>query len=413
MPSIAFPFMSPGGYELAGKLETPEGDVRAWAVFAHCFTCGKDSLAASRLARALAAAGIGTLRFDFAGLGGSGGEFASGFGDDTRDLVAAGRAMAASGRTPSLMVGHSLGGAAVLAAAHDMPDIQAIATIGAPFDVAHVLHQFDPSALEQIRSEGAAEVRLADRPFRVSRRFIDELGGHDLGRQIGALHRPLLVMHAPRDATVGIENASRIFVSAKHPKSFVSLEDADHLLTRPADARYVANLIAAWAEPHLAAPPQPARPAEGPVSAEETGAGRYQVRVRAGPGDFVADEPQSVGGLGSGPTPYQLVAAGLAACTTMTLRLYAERKGLVLGPIRTTVGHRKLDDGGDVFERHVHLEGEIDAAQRQRLLEIADRCPVDRTLSRASTVTAVVDDRAPAANEPTSQHLTEMEAAAR
>ena len=254
MPSIDFPFQSAGGYELAGKLEIPDGAVRGWAVFAHCFTCGKDGLPATRLARGLAGVGIGTLRFDFAGLGGSGGEFASGFGDDTRDLIAASHAMALNGRLPSLLVGHSLGGAAVLAAAADMPGIEAVATIGAPFDVAHVLHQFDPAALAAIEADGAAEVRLANRPFRVSRRFVEEVGGHDLGLQIAALHKPLLILHAPRDATVGVENASRIFMAAKHPKSFVSLGDADHLLSRAGDARYVANLISAWAEPHLTAP---------------------------------------------------------------------------------------------------------------------------------------------------------------
>jgi putative redox protein len=228
-------------------MEQPDGEVRGWAILAHCFTCGKDHLAASRVARTLAAHGIGVLRFDFAGLGSSGGNFADAtFAADVDDLVAASRAMRADGKAPSLLVGHSLGGAAVLAAAGAMPDIRAVVTIAAPFDVAHVLHQIDPAALERIEAQGEAEVLLAGRPFVVRRSFVDDLRRHDQGARIAALHRPLLVMHAPGDTTVGIDNANRIFMAAKHPKSFVSLDDADHLLTRRADADYVGALIAAW-----------------------------------------------------------------------------------------------------------------------------------------------------------------------
>jgi putative redox protein len=228
-------------------MEQPDGEVRGWAILAHCFTCGKDHLAASRVARTLAAHGIGVLRFDFAGLGSSGGNFADAtFAADVDDLVAASRAMQADGKVPSLLVGHSLGGAAVLASAGAMPDIRAVVTIAAPFDVAHVLHQIDPAALERIEAQGEAEVLLAGRPFVVRRSFVDDLRRHDQGARIAALHRPLLVMHAPGDTTVGIDNANRIFMAAKHPKSSVSLDDADHLLTRRADADYVGALIAAW-----------------------------------------------------------------------------------------------------------------------------------------------------------------------
>lgn len=247
MPSQPFDFEGPRGYRLAGRMEQPDGEVRGWAILAHCFTCGKDHLAASRVARTLAAHGIGVLRFDFAGLGSSGGNFADAtFAADVDDLVAASRAMQADGNVPSLLVGHSLGGAAVLAAAGEMPDVRAVVTIAAPFDVAHVLHQIDPAALERIEAQGEAEVLLAGRPFVVRRSFVDDLRRHDQGARIAALHRPLLVMHAPGDTTVGIDNANRIFMAAKHPKSFVSLDDADHLLTRRADADYVAALIAAW-----------------------------------------------------------------------------------------------------------------------------------------------------------------------
>jgi uncharacterized protein len=247
MPSQPFDFEGPRGYRLAGRMEQPDGEVRGWAILAHCFTCGKDHLAASRVARTLAVHGIGVLRFDFAGLGSSGGNFADAtFAADVDDLVAASRAMQADGKVPSLLVGHSLGGAAVLAAASEMPDVRAVVTIAAPFDVAHVLHQIDPAALERIEAQGEAEVLLAGRPFVVRRSFVDDLRQHDQGARIAALHRPLLVMHAPGDTTVGIDNANRIFMAAKHPKSFVSLDDADHLLTRRADADYVGALIAAW-----------------------------------------------------------------------------------------------------------------------------------------------------------------------
>jgi len=252
MASQPFEFEGSRGYRLAGRLERPEGATRAWALLAHCFTCGKDHVAASRMARTLAAHGIGVLRFDFAGLGASGGSFAEGsFAADVADLVAAGRAMEAAGHAPALLVGHSLGGAAVLAAAEAMPGIRAVATIAAPFDAAHVLHLIDPASLQRIEAQGEAEVLLAGRPFVVRRSFVEDLRRHHQGARIAALHRPLLVMHAPNDTTVGIDNANRIFLAARHPKSFVSLDRADHLLTARADADYAATVIAAWASRYL------------------------------------------------------------------------------------------------------------------------------------------------------------------
>jgi putative redox protein len=251
----AFEFTSPAGYSLRGRLELSEGPARAWAIFAHCFTCGKDGLAASRVAQALARQGVSTLRFDFAGLGASGGSFAdTSFAADVKDLIAAGYAMAAAGMAPTLLVGHSLGGAASLAAAADMSTIRAVATIGAPADVAHVLHQFDPQCLIDIQAAGEAQVMLANRPFVVGKTFVEDAQSHQLEAKIATLHRPLLVLHAPRDGTVGIENANRIFQAAKHPKSFVALGEADHLLTRRPDAEYAAAIIAAWASPYLGAP---------------------------------------------------------------------------------------------------------------------------------------------------------------
>lgn len=412
MPSRNFRFSSPAGYELDGRLELPDAPVRGWALLAHCFTCGKDSLAAVRIGRALARAGIGTLRFDFAGLGGSGGEFGEGsFAADVRDLIAASEAMVAAGMPPSLLIGHSLGGAAALAAAAAMPKVRAVSTIGAPFDVAHVLDLFDPAALSAIETAGEAEVRLAGRNFHVRKSLIDDLRKHDQPSRIASLGRPLLVLHAPNDQVVSIDNASRIFAAAAYPKSMVSLDHADHLLTRQNDVDYAAAIIVSWAARYLQAVPETREQGQdGDVIAEETGAGRFQLAVHAGGIRFLADEPISAGGLGSGPTPYDLVSAGLAACTTMTLRLYAEHKGLPVQRIRTAVGHmrQKSAEIPDLFTRTIDIEGALDDGQRQRMLEIAERCPVDQTLRRGSRVETKLD-QPPAAADPVGSHAASMQ----
>lgn len=398
MASQSFEFESPKGYQLSGRIEQPETTPRGWAIFAHCFTCGKESLAAVRLARALALSGIGVLRFDFAGLGSSGGAFVEGgFAADVSDLVAAGAAMAAAGMTPSLLVGHSLGGAAVLAAAGDMPAIRAVATIAAPADVGHILNHFDPESLKHIEADGEAEVYLANRPFVVRKAFVDDARQQNLEARIADLRRPLLILHAPLDSTVGIENATRIFVAAKHPKSFVTLDDADHLLTRRADADYAATIIAAWASRYL--PPimedLPQVEQAAGVVAEETGNGAFQLAMSSGRHRFLADEPEAVGGMGSGLSPYELVSAGLAACTTMTMRMYAQRKGYPLERARTVVAHSKRADEtpADLFTRTITLEGPLDDEQREKILAIADRCPVDLTLVRGADVETSLVER--------------------
>ncbi|OJY63081.1 MAG: osmotically inducible protein C [Sphingobium sp. 66-54] len=387
MGQQVFEFDGASENRLSGRLEFPQTTPRGWAIFAHCFTCGKDSLAAVRVSRALALGGIGVLRFDFAGLG-SGGEGT--FAADVDDLVSAVRAMTEAGMPPSLLIGHSLGGAAALAAAGSLASIEAVATIGAPADLEHILGHFDPTMLARAETEGTAEVELGGRTFVIRRSFINDVREQDLLGYVRNLRRPLLILHAPGDRIVGIENASKIFQSAKHPKSFISLDDADHLLIRRGDADYAATVIAAWASRYLS-PIKDDLPSvsdgEG-VTALETGKGAFQLTMQAGNHRFLADEPVSVGGLGSGLSPYELVSAGLAACTVMTMRMYAQRKGLPLERAGVTVKHSKRsgETPADLFERMVTLDGPLDDEQQAKLISIADRCPVDLTLVRGSDV---------------------------
>ncbi len=386
MPTRPFDFRNADGDRLSGRLELPVGSTKAWALFAHCFTCGKDNKAAVRISRRLAGAGIGVLRFDFTGLGASEGDFgSSGFSHNVKDLVAAADAMTAAGMPPMLLVGHSLGGAAALAAAGSLPGIHAIATIAAPFDVEHALHQFDPDGLETIEHEGSGVVAIGSRPFTVRKEFVKNLREQDQGARVAALKRPLLLLHSPIDQVVGIENVTRLYLAAKHPKSFVSLDGADHLLSNTRDADFAADMISAWAGRYLPAMP-PTAASQFDAEAEETRLGKFQLAMRAGKAAFIADEPESAGGLGSGPTPFNLLSAALAACTTMTLRLYAERKGWAVHRIRTGVTHRKdkAFEKPDIFSRRVEIEGAIDEAQHAELLAVADRCPVHRTLETGS-----------------------------
>ena len=391
MVGTRFTFAGGAGFELAGHLEAPEGTPRGWAIFAHCFTCGKDSRAAVHIARALSRAGIGVLRFDFAGTGiASSAEEAVSFASDVDDLRAAAEAMAAAGMPPALLVGHSLGGTAAIVAAAALPDVAAVVTIGAPADLQHILRVFRPGDLDAIASEGEASVEIAGRPFLIRRTFLETVERADIEKSIAALRRPVLVMHSPVDQVVGIEHASRIFVASRHPKSFVSLDTADHLLTDVDDANYASAMVAAWASrflPPLAADLPQVEAAKG-VVASETLAGKFQLTVRSGEHTLFADEPESVGGLGSGLSPYELVSAGLAACTVMTMRLYANRKGFPLERATTSVRHEKVADimPPDRFTRTIVLDGPLSDDQRARILEIADRCPVDLTLVRGSDV---------------------------
>jgi uncharacterized OsmC-like protein/fermentation-respiration switch protein FrsA (DUF1100 family) len=372
MPTESIRFSGPHA-ELVARLDTPVGQPRAYALFAHCFTCSKESKAAAYVSQALAGYGIATLRVDFSGL-----EFTS----NIEDLVAAAGWLRENGAAPQVLAGHSLGGAAVLAAAGRIPEARAVATIGAPFEPAHVTRLL----------KGEGKIDLGGRPVTVSKAFLDDLARQNPAETIGALRKPLLVFHSPRDTIVEIENASKIFLAAKHPKSFVSLDRADHLLTQKADAQYAATVLAAWASRYLDAPAEAAAAEVVPgVRVAEAGEGRFAQLVQAGRHRLRADEPVAVGGEDSGPGPYDLLLAALGACTSMTVRMYAEQKKWPLRRVSVELKHDKVhatdcaecetrEGRIDRIERVLTLEGELDDAQRQRLLEIANKCPVHRTL---------------------------------
>ena len=399
-----FTFPGHSGDALAARLDMPEGPHLATALFAHCFTCGKDITAARRIAGRLAAMGIAVLRFDFTGLGHSDGEFANTtFSSNVGDLVRAAEDLDRRGMAPSLLIGHSLGGAAVLKAATEIRSVKAVVTIGAPFDPGHVTHNFG-DALDRIAEDGMAEVSLAGRPFTIGKSFVEDVSASKLEPIIARLQKALLILHAPRDATVGIENATRIFTAAKHPKSFVTLDNADHLISRPQDAEYAAEVIAAWAGRYLdLRPPAPPPGApEGIVRVSEADPGGFLQDVTAGPFHHtVADEPLAYGGTNQGMSPYGFLSAGLGACTSMTIRMYARRKGWPLQHVSVDVSHDKVHAQDaetskavriDSFRREIRLEGDLDHEQRQRLLEIADKCPVHRTLETGAKVETILVD---------------------
>jgi uncharacterized OsmC-like protein/alpha/beta superfamily hydrolase len=393
MPAERFDFPNASGERLAALLDRPAGTAGAFALFAHCFTCGKDIRAAKRIAEGLTARGIAVLRFDFTGLGASEGEFANtNFSSNVADLVAAANHLRAVERAPALLIGHSLGGAAVLAAAGDVPEARAVVTIAAPADPSHVIGLIK-DRVDEIRAHGEVEVSLAGRPFRIRREFLDDVAEQRLDEKIARLRKALLVMHAPGDDIVGIDNASHIFLAAKHPKSFVSLADADHLLGNPRDAAYVADMIAAWAGRYLDTEAAPAVAATEPgiVVVTETRASKFQQIVTAGRHSLTADEPVAAGGLDSGPNPYDLLLAGLGACTAMTLRLYADRKQLPLERVSVKLTHSRIHAEDcetcetkegmlDRIDKEITVAGPLDDDARARLLEIAEKCPVNRTL---------------------------------
>lgn len=388
------------GDRLAARIDRPLRDApRGYVMFAHCFTCSKNLGAVVQLSRALVARGWAVLRFDFTGLGDSEGEFSdTHFSSNVADLVVAARWLEANYAGARVLIGHSLGGAAVLRAAEHLDSVVAVATVGAPCDPEHVSKLLAPKR-EEIEREGEAEVVLGGRTFRIKQAFLDDIQGQPMREAIGRLGRALLVLHAPRDEVVGIDNASRIFTAAKHPKSFVSLDDADHLLSHKADAHFAGSIIASWAERYLPESDAAELAEEAIVWGPEKG---FRTEVTVGEHVLVADEPKSFGGTDEGPSPYGLLQAALGACTVMTLRMYADRKKWPLRQAVTKLSHTKVhakdcEGCGDIaaddakgpkldrIERVIELRGEaLTDEQRERLLQIADKCPVHKTLAHGT-----------------------------
>jgi putative redox protein len=402
MPTEKLSFTGHNGDKLAGRFDRPDGPHLATAIFAHCFTCGKDIPAARRIAARLCSMGIAVLRFDFTGLGHSQGEFGNtSFTSNAQDLIAAAAHLTKIGHPASLMIGHSLGGAAVLRAALSLPELRAVATIGAPADPGHVAHLFD-AHMPQIQAQGSAQVSLGGRPITIGKGFVEDITTAELTPALSALKPALMVLHAPQDDIVSIDNAAEIFTAAKHPKSFVTLDSADHLLTNPKDAEYAAEVIATWAQRYLALsyPAPPVGAPEGTVRVSEADPSGFLQDINAGPFHHtLADEPLAYGGTNQGMSPYGFLAAGLGACTSMTIRMYARRKAWPLETVHVDVTHDKVhaQDAGaataqkvDAFHREIHLTGALDDTQRARLLEIADRCPVHQTLERESHITTAL-----------------------
>jgi putative redox protein len=391
MSSTRIQFANAQGEQLSARLDLPVSEhPHTFAVFAHCFTCNKNLNAVRNISRALNQAGIAVLRFDFTGLGDSEGAFEdTNFTSNVDDLVLACAYVAEHYQAPELIVGHSLGGAAVICAAAQVASIQAVATIGAPFAPGHVGHLVASKA-EEIELTGEAEVNIGGRPFRVRKQFLEDIVAQSLTDKLKSMRKAFLILHSPQDRTVEIENAAKLYKAAHHPKSFVSLDGADHLLSDKKDSNYVGEVIANWSKRYITLPAKEELRPQGQV-AIRLGAEGFTSEIMARHHSLIADEPTSIGGNDFGPTPYELISASLGACTAMTIQMYARRKKWHIEEVVVHVDHGKsyaedcqsCDDPKskiDVFERVIELEGDLSEEQVARILEIADRCPVHRTL---------------------------------
>ena len=399
-------FKNASGQDLSGRLELPADRYpHSFALFAHCFTCNKNLQAVRNIGKALTDKGFGVLRFDFTGLGESEGDFAeTNFSGNVEDLIAAAKFLEEEYKAPQLLVGHSLGGAAVIFAAAELPSVEALATIGAPSHPTHVKHLFQ-SSLDEIEASGKAEVRLAGRPFTIKKQFVEDLERQSLGEVAKSLRKPLLILHSPQDDTVGIKNAEEIYVAAHHPKSFVSLDGADHLLNDKKDSLYAGQVIGSWAQRYLSIDSgksdslKTKEQVVGSLDAEDG----FTTSMKVGSHFLTADEPEHFGGNDFGPSPYELLTAGLTACTVMTLQMYAKRKGWPLEnvEVHTSYGRDHAQDCADcekesakidTFKKRIILRGPLSEEQKSRLLEIADRCPVHKTLLSPTQVLSALDE---------------------
>ena len=386
-------FPNKDGFELSARLELPVGKAPAhYAIFAHCFTCGKNSKAATVISRKLTRSGFGVLRFDFTGLGDSEGAFMdTGFSSNLDDLVAAADYLAENYEAPVLLIGHSLGGTAAIHAGAKIESIKAICTLGAPFEAEHVIQHIGDNKEEIIR-KGSTLIKLGGTPFRIGSKFLHDLEKHSTASLLPTMRKALLVMHSPQDDVVGIANAESIFKAAFHPKSFVSLDRADHLLTNSDDAAYTADVIAAWSCKFIPAVAEEKLTTDEDVAAQIGSDEGYSTELVAGLHHFMADEPEIFGGKDLGPTPYQLLNAALGACTAMTLKMYADRKKWPLKKVTVHLSHSKMHakDSAEpeserskveVFKRYLEIKGDLHSDQINKLMEIADKCPVHRTLT--------------------------------
>ena len=377
------------------RLELPEGEPTGFALFAHCFTCSKDLFAPPELRTGLAERGVAVLRFDFTGLGHSDGEFEhTNFSSNIEDLIHAADFLRDEWEAPRVLIGHSFGGTASLVAAGRIDEVQAVTTIGAPCHPKHVEHVF-AEKIDEIEADGAAHVTIAGREFTVAKHFLEDIRQAKMAEAIGSLGKPMLVFHSPIDDVVGIENAKLIYQAARHPKSFISLDQADHLLTDKEDAEFVADMLSSWVSRYVdfrlvergtERPDDLDEPRPEEVLVAEARDGRYKNHVAVGRHHFIADEPVEVGGGDAGPNPYDLITAGLGACTSMTLRMYSERKGWPVESIEVRLEHEQIhardcedckqtEGKLDKIHREITVTGELDEAQVQRLMEIADKCP--------------------------------------
>jgi uncharacterized OsmC-like protein/pimeloyl-ACP methyl ester carboxylesterase len=375
--AIRLEIPGPKGNMLAARLDLPTGAIRAYALFAHCFTCGKDGHAARRISSALTEKGIGVVRFDFTGLGDSEGDFASSnFSSNIDDLVEIAQFMAKEGKAPSLMIGHSLGGAAVLCASRHLDFVKAVACINAPATTDHLADLLT----ELTDDAGSSAINIGGRPFTITQQFLHDLASHKVLDCAAELGKPLLILHAPLDNIVGIDHARQIFEKARHPKSFVSLDDSDHLLSDKKDTSYAAEIIAAWGSRFLPEQAREQGPGVGQVLVRETRLGNYQNHGLVRGHVFTIDEPLELKGLDTGPTPVELLSAALGGCTSITLRMYADRKGWDVDGISVLIRQQRVEGVGTRFTRSIELDGALDEAQRKRMLEIADKCPVHKIL---------------------------------
>ncbi|PPK93942.1 putative redox protein [Nonlabens xylanidelens] len=388
-------FKNAQGYELSGRLELPANrHPHNYAVFAHCFTCSKNFSATKNISRALTTAGYGVLRFDFTGLGDSDGDFAdTNFSGNVDDLLAAIDFLETNYKAPTLLIGHSLGGAAVIFASAKASSIKAVATIGAPSDTKHVSHLFGDQ-INAITENGEATVQLSGRPFKIKEQFLKDINEQHVTNTLKELRKPILIAHSPQDNTVGIKHAEKLYHAAVHPKSFISLDGADHLLMNKTDSKYIGEVIAKWASRYMEEPKEEVLNSKDNVAASLNHEDVFTTQMKAGNHYFTADEPESVGGNNFGPTPFDLLSSGLAACTVMTIQMYARRKEWKVDNVQCHVNYDKqfpingnLDGVEiDTFTREIKITGDLDEKQLKRILQIADKCPVHKTLHSETQV---------------------------